>query len=266
MRSETRIGVWSLALLVQASLVLAPLMLTGCGDASARQAEEPPLRVFAAASLTDVVDVLAQSYDGPVVSNFGSSSSLARQIRDGAPADVFLSASPRWIDALRQSGALADTPRVLVGNRLVAVAPSGSRLASLDVDGPESLLHHLDDDALLAIADDGVPAGEYTRASLRHADVWDAYRPRLVGQRDVRAVLRAVEGGQLPAGFVYVSDAQVAEVEVLFELEPRSHPPIRYQAVVLRGASNLDAARTFLSHLESDDARALFQGAGFSMP
>lgn len=251
---------WSLVL-----LSLAVLVASGCGGAAARSTEEP-LRVFAAASLTDVVAILSQSYDGPVVTSFGSSSSLARQIRDGAPADVFLSASPRWIDVLRQSSALADTPRVLAGNRLVAVAPAGSPLASMDVDGPESLLRHLAGDALVAIADDGVPAGEYSRASLRHAGVWDAYRPRLVGQRDVRAVLRAVEGEQLPAGFVYVSDAQVADVEVLFELPSESHPPIRYQAVVLQDASDPGAARAFLSHLESDAAKALLQGAGFSMP
>jgi molybdate transport system substrate-binding protein len=236
--------------------------------ASACEAEDTPtLRVFTAASLTEIAERLARDFDGARVSaSVGASSALARQIRDGAPADVFLSASPEWMDFLREANLLAGEPLTFAINRLVCVTPRTGPLAGREVHDPASLLLALGPTGRVAIADEGVPAGEYARAALRHAGLLDAYRAHLVGQRDVRAVLHVVEQGELPAGFVYATDAGTANVEVLFALDPASHPAIAYQAVVLRDARAPDEARRFLRFVQSDAARAALHDAGFALP
>jgi len=259
-RTRARAFAFTLAVL----MVLAIFALAGSHAVAQTQ---PRLRVLAAASLTELVEALAQHSDGALVeTSFGSSSALARQIRDGAPADVFFSASPDWIDYLRDSGSLAGEPIVLARNRLVAIASRDDPLARLSPSDPRALLEALGTDDRVAIADEGVPAGEYARAALARLGLLDAYRSHLVGQRDVRAVLHAVELGELPAGFVYATDAKRADVDVLFAFDPATHPPIEYQAVVLRGAAHPEQARRFLDQLRGATARALLTNAGFALP
>lgn len=232
-----------------------------------RAGGEPPLRVLAAASLTDVALELAERYAaGRVEVSIGSSSALARQIRDGASGDLFLSASPEWMDYLEEENALESAPVVLARNQLACVARRGSPLAAAGARDPASLLEALGANEAVAIADEGVPAGEYARSALRALGLLTAYRPHLVGQRDVRAALHAVERGELAAGFVYLTDAQPAAVEVLFVFEPAKHPRIEYQVAVLRGAKDPGAAHRFLHYLRGETARALFADAGFVLP
>ena len=247
-------------------LVLSvPLLSLALGTGAG--AEPDRLTVYAAASLTEVVEALAERFEGAqVVASFGGSSELARQIRDGAPADVFLSASAAWMDFLREAGALAGEPVLLARNRLVAIAPRGSALAGGPAGDPGSLRERLAAGDRVAIADAGVPAGEYARRALGHLGLLDAYGPRLVGLKDVRAVLHAVERGELAAGFVYATDAKVASVERLFAFDPATHPPIEVQAVVLAGAANPAGARRFLGFVRGDVGRALLAGAGFAVP
>lgn len=247
--------------------LLLLLLVSVVSGAPVPAADAEPLRVFAAASLTDVSEALASGFPGArVEASFGASSTLARQIRDGAPADVFLSASPDWMDLLREAGALAGEPVVVARNRLVAVAPKGSPLAARGVAGPRELLGRLDAGDLVAVADEGVPAGEYARAALRRLGLLEAYTPHLLGQADVRAVLHAVETGEIGAGFVYSTDARVAAVEVLFAFDPATHPSIEYRAAVLRGAPHSGAARRFLGYLRGEAARAILSDAGFALP
>jgi molybdate transport system substrate-binding protein len=179
---------------------------------------------------------------------------------------VFVSASPDWIDFLRDAGALAGDPIVLARNRLVCIAAKESPLATARAGDLRALLAAIGADGRVAIADAGVPAGEYARASLQHAGVLDAFTPHLVGQKDVRAVLHAVEQGELGAGFVYATDARVAGVDVLFELDPASHPTIEYHAVALRGAANPAEAARFIEFLRGEAARELLAAAGFALP
>jgi molybdate transport system substrate-binding protein len=234
--------------------------------APARGGEER-VTVFAAASLTDVMLAIAARFEGArVVTSFGPSSELARQIADGAPADVFLSASRDWMEFLAEAGALDGEVVEVARNQLVAVAALGSPLAAGAVVDPAALLARLVEGELVAIADEGVPAGEYARAALAHLGLLEAYRPRLVGQRDVRAVLHAVERGEVTAGFVYATDAWVAAVARLFVFDAASHPPIAYPAAALRGAPNPDGARRFVAFLQSDTARGLLRDAGFELP
>jgi molybdate transport system substrate-binding protein len=229
--------------------------------------EPAALRVFAAASLGEVVEARAKGFEGaPVAASFGASSELARQIADGAPADVFLSASPEWVDFLREAGALSGESVVIARGALVCVAPRGSRLAAAGAGDPRALLASLAEGDLVAIADAGVPAGEYARSALRQLGLLEAYGPRLVGRKDVRAVLLGVEQGEFQAGFVYATDARLAAVERLFVLDPATHPPIEYRAAALRGSAQPAEARRFLAYLRGETARAALSRAGFALP
>ncbi len=250
-------------------LALTVLLLGLAARASAESAPAPraPLRVHAAASLTEVVDALARSFTGaPIAAGYGASSDLARQLADGMPGDVFVSASPEWIDFLEEQRAIDGERVVVARNALVCIAPRGGALARAGARDPRALLDALAPGDLVAIADRGVPAGEYARGALGKLDLAAAFEPRLVGQRDVRAVLHAVEQGEAAAGFVYATDAKIADVEVLFVLDAALHPPIEYQAVVLRQRSSPDLARRFLAHLSSAAARARLSAAGFVLP
>jgi molybdate transport system substrate-binding protein len=246
---------------------LLALSLLSLALGAPARGEPEPLRVLAAASLSEVIDALAQRFDGaPVTASFGASSELARQIADGAPADVFLSASADWVDFLREAGALEGEPVVIARNELVCVATKGGPLTARGAGDPRALLERLAPGDLVAIADAGVPAGEYARKALQHLGLLEAFGPRLVGQKDVRAVLHAVEQGELPAGFVYATDAKLASVERLFVFDPASHPPIEYHGAALRRSAQPAEARRFLAYLRSGSARALLSGAGFALP
>jgi molybdate transport system substrate-binding protein len=213
------------------------------------------------------VQTIAERFQGARVEpSFGSSSALARQIRDGAPADVFLSANREWVDFLREEGAVAGDPIVLARNRLVCIATRGGAVSRESVNDPRSLLVAIGEDGRVAIADEGVPAGEYARAALRHLGLLSAFTPHLVGQQDVRAVLNAVELGELAVGFVYSTDAKVADVVTLFELDPSTHPPIEVRAAVVRDARQPELARRFLDFLRGDTARSVLAEAGFALP
>jgi molybdate transport system substrate-binding protein len=170
------------------------------------------------------------------------------------------------VDFLREAGALDGEAVVIARNQLVCVAPKGSPLASRGAADPKRLLGLLEQGELVAIADEGVPAGEYARKALAHAGLLDAYGPHLVGQKDVRAVLHAVEQGEVQAGFVYATDARVAPVERLFAFDPASHPPIEYHAAALRGARTPAQARRFVAWLRSETATRVLSDAGFSPP
>jgi molybdate transport system substrate-binding protein len=249
---------------VPALLACASALLALGAALAERQA--PSLRVLAAASLTEVVEALAARFEGArVVTSFGASSELARQIADGAPADVFLSASPEWIEFLRERKRLDGAPVVVARNRLVCVAPRGSPLVGGASD-PRALLGRLAEGDLVAIADAGAPAGEYARQALAQLGLLEAYGARLVGQKDVRAVLHLVEQGEVAAGFVYETDAKIASVERLFAFDPASHPPIEYRAAALRFASSPAEARRFVAFLREPAARRLLAEAGFALP
>jgi molybdate transport system substrate-binding protein len=242
-------------------LALVCLALAGPAQAASE------LRVFAAASMTELVSTLAGRFEGTAVRpSFGASSELARQIADGAPADVFVSAGADWVEFLREKGALAGEPVAFAGNELVAIAPLGSGLAERGAADAAALAKALAPGDRVAIADAGVPAGEYTRQALRALGLEPAYRPLLVGQRDVRAVLNAVERGETKAGFVYATDARVAKVERLFAFPASSHDPILYFAAVVRGSAQQAEAERFVAFLRDPAARELLAGAGFTLP
>jgi molybdate transport system substrate-binding protein len=227
------------------------------------------LTVFAAASLTDAlhdVDALWQAAGHPRLRlSFGASSLLARQIEQGAPADLFASADTRWMDDVQRHGAIAaDTRRDLLGNTLVLVVPAGNR-AHITLAHGTDLAPLLGPDGRLAVADPAhVPAGIYARQALGALGLWDALEPHLARAEDVRAALLLVERGEAPAGIVYGTDAAVApHLRVAGTFPASSHDPIVYPFALTRQGDTAEG-RALLDFLQSPAVRAAFVRRGFS--
>ncbi len=218
--------------------------------------------VFAAASLTDALTEIAAAYGRRsgrhVVFSFGASSTLARQIRAGAPAEIFLSADLAQMDALEKAGLVRAADRVdLVSNHLVVIVPRGSSRPLRTVADLATL-------GRIALADPtAVPAGVYARQWLERRGLWSALQERVVPTLDVRAALAAVAAEAAEAGIVYRTDAAISSrVRVAFEVKEEDAPRIVYPAgLVARTAG--PAARDFLHELRSPAARAVFERLGF---
>lgn len=231
-------------------------------------AAPPPrgVRVFAAASLTDALSEIAQGFRPAPVLSFAASSTLARQIEQGAPADMFVSADEAWMDHLAERKLIAPASRVrLLSNALVLIAPAAQPL-QLTIGAGFPLAQALADGRLALADPEAVPAGRYARAALEHLGVWAAVEPRIVRAADVRGALRFVEQGEAAAGIVYRTDALAAgdRVQIVGAFPEGSHPAIVYPAALLRGARREAAA--FLAHLQSPQAWAVFARHGFLRP
>lgn len=238
-------------------------------DTAARQKPGGPL-VFAAASLRDVLLAVAAEWtasgNGPVRFSFAGTPALARQLEQGAPADLFLSADEQWMEWARERGLVRPESVVsLLGNRLVLVAPSaGAREIPL-VPGVD-LGAALGVDGRLAIADVGsVPAGRYGKAALESIGAWEAVRRRLAMTENVRAALALAARGEVPLALVYESDARSEpKVRVAGTFPAGSHPPIRYP-MALTGNPPSAQARAFHAHLRSAAAARIFVAHGFAV-
>ena len=221
--------------------------------------------VFAAASLTTALRQILSPDDDPTVRcSFASSSSLARQIDAGAPADLFLSANEEWMDYLQGRGRIDAESRVdLLANRIVVVAPAGAGLsvqprAGFDFSGAFR--------GRLALGDpDHVPAGIYARQALEMLGWWPALKDRLAPASDVRAATVFVERGECSAGIIYATDAAISrKVEVVAELADSLHSPIRYPAAIVNGRATAEV-RAILDRLRSPGAAAVFRRHGFTV-
>jgi molybdate transport system substrate-binding protein len=230
--------------------------------ASARAAE---LLVFGAASLTDVLKELGDSYGkstgDKITFSFGASNTLARQIQAGAPADLFLSADEKSMDGLDKGRLLlAGTRKSVLSNTLVVVVPAGS---SLKIAAPEDLA--APGVRVLALAEpQSVPAGIYAKQYLQSKKLWARVIDRVVPTENVRAALAAVEVGNAEAGIVYKTDAGISKkVKVAYEVPRAEGPKISYPFAVVAATKQPDAARRFLTWLESPDALEVFRKYGF---
>jgi molybdate transport system substrate-binding protein len=193
--------------------------------------------------------------------NFGSSGTLATQIDQGAPADVFLSAAARPMDELEAKGLIvAGTRRNLLRNSLVLIAPLDSRLRDFQGLAEGSV-------RIIALGDPGgVPAGQYGKQALTSLHLFEMLSSKFVFAKDVRQVLTYVETGNADAGLVYASDAQAStKVRVVGTAPDSSHDPIVYPAAVIKGTHNEEAAREFVEYLRSPAARAIFVKHGFTL-
>ncbi len=248
------------------------LMLAAAGRVSVRAtAAAPSLTVFAAASLTDVLQAIGKLWAAtgqpPPRFSFASSSTLARQIEAGAPANLFASADEQWADWLQQRDLLApETRRSLLTNRLVLIVPR-DQARTVQVGPGLDLGALLGPDGRLATGDpSNVPAGIYAEAALKSLGLWDRVQPRLARADSVRAALLLVERGEAPAGIVYATDAAASPgVAVAGTFPAGSYPPVTYPFAVVR-AYDTPAARGFLDFLSGPQARDVFTRAGFGAP
>lgn len=224
--------------------------------------------MFAAASLKTALDDVAVLYRHEtghmVVLNYAGSATLAKQIEQAAPADIFISANIEWMDYLDERGLIDRASRTtLLGNAIVLVAPRDSDITvAIEPDMP--LAEYLGSDGRLAMANvDSVPAGLYGKAALEHLGVWEAVADKIVQADNIRSALAFVARGETPLGIVYATDAAAEPaVRIVDEFPAESHPPIRYAAALTTASNNPDAM-TFLDFLMSDTARPAFERQGF---
>ena len=258
--SRLRIATTVLAMALGCTTLLIPY---------ARAEAAGQITVFAAASLKNAMDELAQKWQAEtgnrLVVSLAGSSALARQIEAGAPADVFISANTGWMDRLEKDNLILPESRFdLLHNSLVLIA-SGKDAAKVEIGKGFDLAHRLGDGRLAMALVDAVPAGMYGKAALKSLGIWDKIAPKVAQVDNVRAALALVATGETPYGIVYATDA-VADprVTAVATFPADSHPPITYPVAIIRDSQNpLD--KTFLQFLTSDAARAAFERQGFVM-
>ncbi|MGG1311088.1 molybdate ABC transporter substrate-binding protein [Cohnella laeviribosi] len=242
------------------------------GAASREPGPKVELTVSAAASLTDALKEIRQAYESrhPDIKlnlNFGASGALQKQIEQGAPADLFLSASVQTMKALVDKH-LIDKERQtdLLANELVVVVPADGNPA---VEGVQEL-RDLAEDAVQNVAigiPESVPAGSYAKEALENANLWESLQSKTVQAKDVRQVLQYVETGNADAGFVYKTDALTSgKAKIAFAVDPNLYTPIVYPAGVVKETKHPREAEDFYMYLQTKEALDVFVQYGFSVP
>jgi molybdate transport system substrate-binding protein len=228
------------------------------------------LTVFAAASLTDAMKDIAGHWTKaghpPLRLSFGASSTLARQIAEGAPAQVYASADEKWMNYLADKGLIAaGTRKDLLGNDLVLVVPS-ARPRHVVIGPGLDLAELLGPSGRLAMGDPAhVPVGLYAKQALKTLGLWNAVAPRLARTEDVRGALLLVERGEAPAAIVYATDAAISKAVMVAGTFPASsHDPISYPFAVTKAGDTADA-RALLAFLSGPEARAVFVNHDFKV-
>ncbi len=235
--------------------------------ATAAGAQTSNLTVFAAASLTDSLKEIGADYEKQtgqkVVFNFEASSTLARQIQEGAPADIFFSADEIQMDRLAKQELIdSSTCKDRLGNTLVVVVPVDS---ALQIHSASDLAQP--DVKEIALADPkSVPAGVYAKNWLEKLQVWDTVKSKVVPSENVRGALAAVDSGNVEAGIVYKTDAAISKkVKVAYEVSGADAPDIRYPMAMVKTSSQPEAAKKFLVYLDSENAAKVFRKFGFTI-
>jgi molybdate transport system substrate-binding protein len=243
---------------------IATLILVSFLAISAAASE---LQIFAAISLTDALKEIATLYENktgnPVLFNLGASSMLARQISEGSPADVFFSADEDKMDDLQKKQLIVnETRRSLLSNSLVIVIPFDSNSTISD---PHQLAKS---NWKIAIAEPKtVPAGIYAKKYLQNIGLWSKLMDRIVPTENVRAALAVVESGNVDAGIVYKTDAAISRrVKIAYEIPVKDTPKIIYPVAVIKDTKNLEAAKSFVEYLASEESKAIFTKYGFLVP
>ena len=251
--------------LLLAAAVAVPTLI---GAALPALAADPV--VFAAASLKNALDDVAAAYKAKtgkaVAISYAGTATLAKQIEQGAPADIFFSADTTWMDyAVEQKLVQPETRRTLLGNEIVLVAPKDSA-ATIKIAPGMDLAGLLGPGGHLAMANfDTVPAGKYGRASLERLGVWDSVAGNVVQAENVRLALAFVARGEAPAGIVYATDAAAEPtVKVIGVFPADSHPPILYPVAMIASSTNPEA-KAFFDFLQSDAAAPAYRKQGFTI-
>ena len=251
------------------SIVLSGLVLAGLSlDGLASQR----VVVFAAASMTNALAEIELAFEAAtgheLVVSLAGSSALARQIQQGAPADVFVSANPDWMDVLERDGLLEPGTRFdLLNNRIVLIA-HGAEASPVTLGPDLDIVAMLKGGRLAMALVEAVPAGIYGKAALEHFGLWAVVQPSVAQADNVRAALALVARGEAPYGVVYATDAVAEErVSVVATFPENAHPAIVYPASVIAGRQS-PAVQAFIDYLRGAEAQAVFerQGCAFATP
>lgn len=250
--------------------LLSLAFATAVVPTAAPLAQAGTLLVFAAASLKNALDEIASAWSRetgkpmPRIS-YAASSALAKQIEQGAPADLFISADLDWMDYVAKKDLInADTRVNLLGNRIVLIAPKESK-ATIEVKQGFELGKALAGGKLAMANVEAVPAGKYGKAALEKLDAWNGVKDKVAQAENVRAALLLVARGEAAFGIVYATDAAAEpNVRIVGAFPEDSHPPIIYPAAVIKDAKSADA-RPFLDHLKTIQARQAFERQGFTV-
>ena len=232
------------------------------------------ITVFAASSLTnsalEVYTEFSEKTGIKIKHSFAASSVLARQIINGAPVDVYISANTAWVDELERKGSLEqDSRKVILSNQMALIASEDTDWPPMQggiIDTNYPLIKVINGKRIAIGDPQHVPVGIYTRQSLQNAGIWDDLREQFVGMPNARAVLALVERGESSFGFVYVSDTRYSsKVHLIGKLPVDSHDPIRYTAGVVSGQKHPNVL-LFMEYLVSNSAQAIFRKHGFLPP
>ncbi len=229
------------------------------------------ITVFAASSMTNALQTAKQAFqkthpDTNIQLAFAASSKLARQIENGAPANLYVSANQKWMDYLAQKDLLAANSRVdIARNTLVLIVPKDSKLTKVNLRAPQ-WTSYLGDGRLAIGEPNAVPAGRYAKQSLTSIHAWHLVEKKLAPAANVRVALSYVERGETPMGIVYSTDAKLTpKVRVLAEFPQSSYEPITYPAALIKGQDNQES-REFLAFLQSSEGQKIFAQYGFMRP
>ena len=250
------------------ALLGATVLTLGAGTAPAA-AQNRDILVFAAASLKNALDEAAAQWQREsgkkVVISYAASNTLIKQIEQGAPADMFISADLDWMDYGQQKGLIKpDTRSNLLGNRLVLIAPKDSNI-SANIQPGFDLAALLKGGRLAMGNVDAVPAGKYGKASLEKLGAWDGVKDKIAQAESVRAALLLVGRGEAPLGIVYQTDAAAdPTVKIVGTFPENTHPPIIYPVALTKDSTNPDAL-AFLNFIRSPAARPIFERQGFTV-
>lgn len=257
-------------------LLISALVFAGCGgqakEEAAPSAEGPTdeaveVNISAAASLTDALTEIQTEYakksNAVLQFNFGASGALQKQIEEGAPCDLFLSASKANMDALEQAGLIVtDSRRDILGNTLTLIA-TAEKAGSIKDYGALTT----SDVASIAVGTpETVPAGKYAKQALQNLGIWDQVRSKIVYAKDVKQALEYVDTGNTDCGFVYKSDAIAMKTGVVvMDMPEDSHDPIVYPAALIKDSAQPEAAAKFYDFLQTDYAKGVFEKYGFTV-
>lgn len=222
------------------------------------------VRLSVAASLREVMGALTEEYGAQggeirFLSNFGASGTLARQIEQGAPVDLFVSANGKWLDYLTVKGLLDDAPAILAGNQLVVIGRAPAALTGLD--------DLLELERIALVNPKSGPAGEYAEQALAAAGLLEPLRKRLVPVQDVGQAVVLAERGEVDAALVYRTDARLArQARILYEIPGDLHTPVSYPMALTRVGRENPAAASFFAFLQDEAARRILERHGFLTP
>ena len=245
------------------------LMIVSCGNGSKStdtDKKEQNIMVFAAASLTDVLSEIIDSfevkYQVKIQTNMASSGTLARQIEQGGTPDVYISASKKWADYVDSiGGLLPGTKMQIVKNELALIAPQNSPVKVAEIDGSLDIISMLGNNRLSMGDPAHVPAGRYAKQALEYFGWWSQLENRILPGKDVRSALMVVEMGESPLGIVYRTDAlKSKKVTILSTFPEQSHKPVVYVGGICK---DNDAAKQFFAFLTGEETRGIWEKYGF---